>query len=54
MKGDGLLINDLDLFHHRPYECLLVGHCHREVSLLTADNPVDIFIDAFWFRLFLL
>ncbi|XVF73714.1 hypothetical protein PTKIN_Ptkin13bG0005000 [Pterospermum kingtungense] len=27
VKGDGSLISDLDLFHHRPYECLLVGYC---------------------------
>uniref|UniRef100_A0A2N9H4F4 Methyltransferase-like protein 2 n=1 Tax=Fagus sylvatica TaxID=28930 RepID=A0A2N9H4F4_FAGSY len=30
VKADGSLINDLDLFHHRPYECLLLGQCHRE------------------------
>ncbi|GMP81207.1 hypothetical protein CsSME_00035995 [Camellia sinensis var. sinensis] len=28
VKADGLLISELDLFHHRPYECLLVGYCH--------------------------
>ena len=33
MKADGSLISELDLFHHRPYECLLVGHCRGEVSL---------------------
>ncbi|XWS14616.1 hypothetical protein CRYUN_Cryun35bG0024500 [Craigia yunnanensis] len=27
VKGDGSLISDLDLFHHRPYECLLLGYC---------------------------
>ncbi|KAH1039564.1 hypothetical protein J1N35_041307 [Gossypium stocksii] len=27
VKGDGSLINDLDLFHHWPYECLLLGYC---------------------------
>lgn len=26
VKADGLLIGDLDLFHHRPYECLLLGY----------------------------
>ncbi|KAL6867661.1 hypothetical protein ACP4OV_015685 [Aristida adscensionis] len=25
VKPDGSLIGDLDLFHHRPYECLLLG-----------------------------
>ncbi|XP_022770651.1 methyltransferase-like protein 2 isoform X2 [Durio zibethinus] len=31
VKGDGSLISDLDLFHHRPYECLLLGYCHGKV-----------------------
>jgi N6-adenosine-specific RNA methylase IME4 len=26
VKHDGSLIGDLDLFHHRPYECLLIGY----------------------------
>ncbi|KAL9228464.1 hypothetical protein vseg_004045 [Gypsophila vaccaria] len=30
VKSDGSLIGDLDLFHHRPYECLLVGYCGNE------------------------
>ncbi|KAI3978778.1 hypothetical protein MKX01_015953 [Papaver californicum] len=30
VKVDGSLINELDLFHHRPYECLLLGYCHGE------------------------
>ncbi|KAL6521964.1 hypothetical protein OROMI_031841 [Orobanche minor] len=25
VKADGFLISELDLFHHRPYECLLLG-----------------------------
>lgn len=33
VKPDGSLISDLDLFHHRPYEYLLLGYCAREVSL---------------------
>ncbi|XP_039044062.1 methyltransferase-like protein 2 isoform X2 [Hibiscus syriacus] len=28
VKGDGSLISDLGLFHHRPYECLLLGYCN--------------------------
>ncbi|XP_043709424.1 methyltransferase-like protein 2 isoform X2 [Telopea speciosissima] len=30
VKVDGSLISDLDLFHHRPYECLLLGYSDRE------------------------
>ncbi|XP_062098346.1 methyltransferase-like protein 2 isoform X2 [Humulus lupulus] len=30
VKADGSLISDLDLFHHRPYECILLGRCHGE------------------------
>ncbi|XP_059637665.1 methyltransferase-like protein 2 isoform X3 [Cornus florida] len=32
VKADGSLISELDLFHHRPYECLLLGYCHRAVD----------------------
>ncbi|XVE56003.1 hypothetical protein DITRI_Ditri03aG0202200 [Diplodiscus trichospermus] len=32
VKGDCSLISDLDLFHHRPYECLLLGYCHGNDS----------------------
>ncbi|KAJ9567183.1 hypothetical protein OSB04_003149 [Centaurea solstitialis] len=27
VKSDGSLIGELDLFHHRPYECLVLGYC---------------------------
>ncbi|XP_002510345.2 methyltransferase-like protein 2 isoform X2 [Ricinus communis] len=30
VKADGSLVSDLNLFHHRPYECLLLGYCHPE------------------------
>ncbi|XP_073128623.1 methyltransferase-like protein 2 isoform X2 [Henckelia pumila] len=30
VKADGSLIGELDLFHHRPYECLLLGFSHGE------------------------
>ncbi|CAL1396271.1 unnamed protein product [Linum trigynum] len=30
VKADGSLTSDLDLFHHRPYECLLLGYCNGE------------------------
>lgn len=36
VKADGSLISDLDLFHHRPYECIILGQCHGEV--LNSDN----------------
>ncbi|KAL5987108.1 hypothetical protein ACLOJK_041104 [Asimina triloba] len=28
VKADGSLIGELDLFHHRPYECVLLGYSH--------------------------
>lgn len=31
VKANGSLIGDLDLFHHRPYECLLLGYTGRHV-----------------------
>ncbi|KAF8022861.1 hypothetical protein BT93_F0394 [Corymbia citriodora subsp. variegata] len=30
VKSDGSMICDLDLFHHRPYECILLGFCDKE------------------------
>ncbi|KAH7845633.1 hypothetical protein Vadar_004210 [Vaccinium darrowii] len=30
VKADGILTSELDLFHHRPYECLLLGYYHGE------------------------
>ncbi|KAK4782447.1 hypothetical protein SAY86_016549 [Trapa natans] len=30
VKADGSLIGDIDLFHHRPYESLLLGYCSRK------------------------
>ncbi|CAM8927877.1 unnamed protein product [Rhodiola kirilowii] len=33
VKADGSLISELDLFHHRPYECLLLGYCYGDVGL---------------------
>uniref|UniRef100_A0A7N1A3V0 Methyltransferase-like protein 2 n=1 Tax=Kalanchoe fedtschenkoi TaxID=63787 RepID=A0A7N1A3V0_KALFE len=32
VKADGSLISELDLFHHRPYECLLLGYCFGEAA----------------------
>lgn len=31
MKTDGSLISEMDLFHHRPYECLLLGYINGKV-----------------------
>ncbi|KAI3673138.1 hypothetical protein L6452_39253 [Arctium lappa] len=28
VKPDGSLIGELNLFHHRPYECLILGYCY--------------------------
>ncbi|XP_062158239.1 methyltransferase-like protein 2 isoform X3 [Alnus glutinosa] len=39
VKADGSLINDLDLFHHRPYECLILGYCHREMVRSLLASP---------------
>lgn len=33
VKADGSLISEMDLFHHRPYECLVLGYCHQKVSI---------------------
>ncbi|KAJ8485784.1 hypothetical protein OPV22_018269 [Ensete ventricosum] len=30
VKPDGSLISELDLFHHRPYECLLLGYINLQ------------------------
>jgi len=32
VKADGSLIGELDLFHHRPYECLLLGYSYGKAS----------------------
>ncbi|KAK2994790.1 hypothetical protein RJ640_021022 [Escallonia rubra] len=32
VKADGSLISELDLFHHRPYECLLIGYCDGDIA----------------------
>ncbi|KAJ0982173.1 hypothetical protein J5N97_010428 [Dioscorea zingiberensis] len=38
VKPDGSLIGELDLFHHRPYECLLLGHINGK-GLDSAHMP---------------
>lgn len=30
VKANGSMVGDLDLFHHRPYECILLGQCYGE------------------------
>ncbi|KAG1342117.1 hypothetical protein COCNU_05G003460 [Cocos nucifera] len=36
VKPDGSLIGELDLFHHRPYEYLLLGYINMEVFFFCA------------------
>ncbi|CAI0558781.1 unnamed protein product [Linum tenue] len=33
VKADGSLTSDLDLFHHRPYECLLLAYCNTKSGM---------------------
>ncbi|KAL3514601.1 hypothetical protein ACH5RR_027318 [Cinchona calisaya] len=40
VKPDGSLISELDLFHHRPYECLVLGYCYQKDIDLLGHNPV--------------
>ncbi|KAL8172005.1 hypothetical protein V2J09_023809 [Rumex salicifolius] len=37
VKADGSLICDPDLFHHRPYECLLLGYSYKK--MLGSEQP---------------
>ncbi|KAK6239259.1 hypothetical protein QUC31_004728 [Theobroma cacao] len=43
VKVDGSLISDLDLFHHRPYECLLLGYCHGKMMNETESEYLSEF-----------
>ncbi|ONL94788.1 DNA glycosylase superfamily protein [Zea mays] len=38
VKPDGSLIGDLDLFHHRPYECLLLGYINVNANAKKGSN----------------
>ncbi|CAL4913097.1 unnamed protein product [Urochloa decumbens] len=38
VKPDGSLIGDLDLFHHRPYECLLLGYINVNTDAKRESN----------------
>ncbi|KAL6645641.1 hypothetical protein ACP70R_017249 [Stipagrostis hirtigluma subsp. patula] len=38
VKPDGSLIGDLDLFHHRPYECLLLGYINVNTEAKPRTN----------------
>ncbi|KAI5656019.1 hypothetical protein M9H77_24812 [Catharanthus roseus] len=43
VKADGSLISELDLFHHRPYECLVLGYCpgkNGDSEGLLKQNPL--------------
>ncbi|KAH6829202.1 Methyltransferase MT-A70 family protein [Perilla frutescens var. hirtella] len=58
VKANGFLISELDLFHHRPYECLLLGlshgkgtdseHLQREIGI--PDNQVFISVPGDYSR----
>ncbi|KAG9150389.1 hypothetical protein Leryth_014572 [Lithospermum erythrorhizon] len=55
VKADGSLISDMDLFHHRPYECLILGYCgvkDTEVSTLKSipDNKVFVSVPGEYSR----
>ncbi|KAK9136396.1 hypothetical protein Syun_015726 [Stephania yunnanensis] len=41
VKPDGSLVSELDLFHHRPYECLLLGYCHGVAEQLSIHKPLE-------------
>ncbi|XP_059279184.1 methyltransferase-like protein 2 [Lycium ferocissimum] len=43
VKANGMMTGELDLFHHRPYECLLLGYCNGKDTHsgnLTKLNPI--------------
>ncbi|CAI9116678.1 OLC1v1017890C1 [Oldenlandia corymbosa var. corymbosa] len=43
IKADGSLIGELDLFHHRPYECLLLGYSIQQdadIGKLPGHKPL--------------
>ncbi|KAL8466611.1 hypothetical protein ACS0TY_035601 [Phlomoides rotata] len=46
VKADGLLISELDLFHHRPYECLLLGYSHGKMMRLKRIPDNQVFISV--------
>ncbi|KAK9108791.1 hypothetical protein Sjap_016851 [Stephania japonica] len=41
VKPDGSLVSELDLFHHRPYECLILGYCHGEAERFFIPKPLE-------------
>ncbi|CDP07562.1 unnamed protein product [Coffea canephora] len=43
VKADGQLISQLDLFHHRPYECLVLGYSsQKDVDVVELSGHVPI------------
>ncbi|OIT30375.1 PREDICTED: methyltransferase-like protein 2 [Nicotiana attenuata] len=43
VKANGMMTGELDLFHHRPYECLLLGYCdgkETDSDNITRLNPI--------------
>nr|XP_016449201.1 PREDICTED: methyltransferase-like protein 2 isoform X2 [Nicotiana tabacum] len=41
VKANGMMTGELDLFHHRPYECLLLGYCEGKVSFSYALEIIE-------------
>nr|XP_043638708.1 methyltransferase-like protein 2 isoform X2 [Erigeron canadensis] len=46
VKADGSLIGDLDLFHHRPYECLVLGYCYAQTEDSECSSKVKFIPDS--------
>ncbi|KAG6509684.1 hypothetical protein ZIOFF_027684 [Zingiber officinale] len=42
VRSDGSLIGELDFFHHRPYECLLLGYINLQINESLADLVRDL------------
>ncbi|KMZ57402.1 Methyltransferase-like protein 2 [Zostera marina] len=40
VKTDGSLISEMDLFHHRPYECLLLGYINGKDEYDASTSPL--------------
>ncbi|KAG0465805.1 hypothetical protein HPP92_019969 [Vanilla planifolia] len=50
VKPDGSLLGDLDLFHHRPYEYLLLGYVNKKKAEPLLDDQVFISIPGAFSR----
>ncbi|GFQ07470.1 methyltransferase-like protein 2 [Phtheirospermum japonicum] len=54
VNADGFLISELDLFHHRPYECLLLGFSHGKLFYGLLDATIADFLERDDFREFII